>query len=219
MDKLDFSVNSDVFVSNELFPLILIYGVFLSALLRLIFVKFSMSISEKKVFGFNLIFLTLITTLIITAVKSSLALSLGLVGALSIVRFRTAIKNPEELIFLFFALAIGVGLGANQIYLVTSAFIVFAVVYIFIGSRSRLSDQSKSSISLVSDDRIDVHQLNEFLNSKNIEMSISFINLDNGTKLEIVGYCSFEQFDALSTWVKNTFGNVNLEYFELRASD
>ena len=58
--------------------------------------------------------LTMITLLVISVVKSSLALSLGLVGALSIVRFRTAIKDPEELIFLFFAIAIGLGLGADQ---------------------------------------------------------------------------------------------------------
>ena len=52
--------------------------------------------------------------IIITIVKSSLALSLGLVGALSIVRFRTAIKDPEELSFLFISIAIGLGMGANQ---------------------------------------------------------------------------------------------------------
>ena len=53
----------------------------------------------------------------ISIVKSSLALSLGLVGALSIVRFRTAIKEPEELIFLFIAIAIGLGVGADQRWL------------------------------------------------------------------------------------------------------
>ena len=54
------------------------------------------------------------TVLIISVIKSSLALSLGLVGALSIVRFRTAIKEPEELLYLFMVIAIGVGLGADQ---------------------------------------------------------------------------------------------------------
>ena len=68
------------------------------------------------------------TMLIITIVKSSLALSLGLVGALSIVRFRAAIKEPEELAFIFFAISIGLGLGANQIPIVLTAFAVFMVV-------------------------------------------------------------------------------------------
>ena len=63
------------------------------------------------------IFLVLIPTmvLIITIVKSSLALSLGLVGALSIVRFRTPVKEPEELTYLFLAIAAGLGLGAGQL--------------------------------------------------------------------------------------------------------
>ena len=56
----------------------------------------------------------LTTILIITVVKSSLALSLGLVGALSIVRFRTPIKEPEELAYLFISIAMGLGLGADQ---------------------------------------------------------------------------------------------------------
>ncbi len=54
------------------------------------------------------------TLLIVTVVKSSLALSLGLIGALSIIRFRTPIKEPEELAYLFLAIAVGVGLGAGQ---------------------------------------------------------------------------------------------------------
>ncbi len=63
------------------------------------------------------IFLLLIPSmiLIISIIKSSIALSLGLVGALSIVRFRTPIKEPEELLYLFVAIAVGLGLGANQI--------------------------------------------------------------------------------------------------------
>jgi len=59
--------------------------------------------------------LSLTTILVISVVKASLALSLGLVGALSIVRFRTAIKEPEELLYLFIAIAIGIGLGADQL--------------------------------------------------------------------------------------------------------
>ena len=71
------------------------------------------------------LFLILIptTTLTITIIKSSIALSLGLVGALSIIRFRTPIKEPEELAYIFIAIAIGLGLGAGQ-YLITTIFFV-----------------------------------------------------------------------------------------------
>jgi uncharacterized membrane protein YhiD involved in acid resistance len=78
--------------------------------------------------------------LIITIVKTSLALSLGLVGALSIVRFRAAIKEPEELSYIFFAIALGLGLGANQTIIVIVA---FAVAMVIIWIRYFISGSSK----------------------------------------------------------------------------
>ena len=69
--------------------------------------------------------------LIITIVKSSLALSLGLVGALSIVRFRAAIKEPEELAFLFLCIAIGIGLGAAQREVTIIGFLIILVIIFF----------------------------------------------------------------------------------------
>ncbi|MFB0923752.1 MAG: DUF4956 domain-containing protein, partial [Vicingaceae bacterium] len=63
-------------------------------------------------------------------VKSSLALSLGLVGALSIIRFRAAIKEPEELSYLFLSIAVGLGLGANQTKITLIAF--FSIVIILV---------------------------------------------------------------------------------------
>src|SRR6056300_1641973 len=68
----------------------------------------------RRDLGLVLPVICLTTLLVISVVKSSLALSLGLVGALSIVRFRTPIKEPEELAYLFVSIAVGLGLGANQ---------------------------------------------------------------------------------------------------------
>jgi hypothetical protein len=89
-------------------------GVGLSLVLRWHFERFGSSHSNREEFASVFPFILLTTTLIITVVKSSLALSLGLVGALSIVRFRTPIKEPEELAYLFLAIAMGLGLGADQ---------------------------------------------------------------------------------------------------------
>ena len=89
-------------------------GVFLSLLLRWHFKYFGSTLSNRDEFSQVCPFILLTTVLIITVVKSSLALSLGLVGALSIVRFRTPIKEPEELAYLFIAIAMGLGLGADQ---------------------------------------------------------------------------------------------------------
>lgn len=75
------------------------------------------------------IFILLIPSmiLIISIIKSSIALSLGLVGALSIVRFRTPIKEPEELLYLFVAIAVGLGLGANQLMATLIGFIAICL--------------------------------------------------------------------------------------------
>ncbi len=89
-------------------------GAILALILRWHFRRFGSTLSNREEFDQVFPFVLLTTALIITIVKSSLALSLGLVGALSIVRFRTPIKEPEELAYLFIAIAIGLGLGAAQ---------------------------------------------------------------------------------------------------------
>lgn len=91
----------------------LIIAAVLGILLGQAYVYFGQSLSNRKIFARNFIVLTVTTTLIISIVRSSVALSLGLVGALSIVRFRAAIKEPEELAFLFLAISAGLGLGAG----------------------------------------------------------------------------------------------------------
>jgi len=99
-------------VSALVFNLLL--GIVLSAGVAWYYARFGEALSNRVKFAKLLPILCLITILVISVVKASLALSLGLVGALSIVRFRTAIKDPEELIYLFLSIAIGLGLGADQ---------------------------------------------------------------------------------------------------------
>jgi hypothetical protein len=92
----------------------LIIGLLLSMLVAWYYEHYGQSLSNRRKFAQLMPVLTVTTALVITIVKSSLALSLGLVGALSIVRFRTAIKEPEELLFLFIAITAGLGVGADQ---------------------------------------------------------------------------------------------------------
>jgi uncharacterized membrane protein YhiD involved in acid resistance len=92
----------------------LVIGLILSVLVRWHFRRFGSTLSNRDEFAQVFPFIILTVILIISVVKSSLALSLGLVGALSIVRFRTPIKEPEELAYLFISIAIGLGLGASQ---------------------------------------------------------------------------------------------------------
>lgn len=100
----------------------------LAIILEYTYIKCARTISNRKQFAGVFLLIAFTTMLIISIVKSSLALSLGLVGALSIVRFRAAIKEPEELAYLFFAIAIGLGLGANQTLVVLVAFGVAMII-------------------------------------------------------------------------------------------
>ena len=87
-----------------------------SFILMFVYKNKANSLSSKIQISMIIPLLSNITFLVILIVKSSLALSLGLVGALSVIRFRTPVKEPEDLAFLFFAIALGIGYGAMQIF-------------------------------------------------------------------------------------------------------
>ncbi len=109
----------------------LVLAAVLAAILAQAYIHFGLSLSNRRLFARNFLLLTLTTTLVISIVKSSLTLSLGLVGALSIVRFRAAIKEPEELAYLFLAIGIGLGLGAGQVLVTVLAMaVILALVAI-----------------------------------------------------------------------------------------
>ncbi|MBR4760697.1 MAG: DUF4956 domain-containing protein [Lachnospiraceae bacterium] len=89
-------------------------------------------------FAMSLVGLSLVTTLVIMAVTSNVVLSLGMVGALSIVRFRTAIKEPMEIVFLFWSLAVGIVIGAGMIPLaVIGSGIIGVILLLFSGKKLR----------------------------------------------------------------------------------
>ena len=111
----------------------LLFAVFAALALSFVVARFSNVLTDTEQYA--KLFLVLIPTmvLIISVVKSSLALSLGLVGALSIVRFRTPIKDPEELGYIFLAIAVGLGLGANQTLATALAFVVILALMMISG--------------------------------------------------------------------------------------
>jgi uncharacterized membrane protein YhiD involved in acid resistance len=86
-------------------------------------------------FGITLVALSMITTVVILAVTSNVVLSLGMVGALSIVRFRTAIKEPLEIAFLFWSIAVGIILGAGLITLAVFGSAVIGIVLLVLANR------------------------------------------------------------------------------------
>ena len=115
-------------------------------ILSRVYVKFGRSLSNRYQLSKVLIIVGITTFIISSIVKSSLALSLGLVGALSIIRFRTAIKEPEELGYFFMAIAIGLGFGANQLLpTVIGAIVLFLIIFL----SGRSSTKSMSSQNLL----------------------------------------------------------------------
>ena len=110
--------------------------ILMSFIVRDFYIRRSFSLTGKMHIGSIIPVLSAVVFLVIVVVKSSLALSLGLVGALSIVRFRTPIKEPEELVYLFLAIAVGLGYAAGQILITTVLTLsILFVVYIWLSNR------------------------------------------------------------------------------------
>lgn len=115
---------------NPLFGFLvnMVLAALLAFVLGRLYVRCGRSLSNRSSLAGTFVLLAVTTMLVISVVKSSLALSLGLVGALSIVRFRAAIKEPEELVYLFLAIALGLGFGANQWRVTIVAFLFVALI-------------------------------------------------------------------------------------------
>ena len=196
-------------------------GVFLSLLLRWHFKYFGSTLSNRDEFSQVCPFILLTTILIITVVKSSLALSLGLVGALSIVRFRTPIKEPEELAYLFIAIAMGLGLGADQrIPTLVAGPLILIVMAVFKWSRK---ESKKKNLYLSLDWRENPGKTENFLTQFNrvIEKHVLISDLrrmdvrEGG--LEATYFIDVENPDNLSKLVEDlqkTFSGIGVTFID-----
>jgi hypothetical protein len=129
-------------LSLETLAINMLIAIVLTSIVAWYYTAFGRSLSNRGRLGSILPVLAMIVLLIISVVKSSLALSLGLVGALSIVRYRTAIKEPEELMYIFLAIAIGVGLGADQRW---PTILAVAIILLFLVIRGYMRPKSLRS--------------------------------------------------------------------------
>ena len=101
----------------------------------LIYKKTYSGVMYSDSFGVSLIAMSMITSLVIIAVTSNVVLSLGMVGALSIVRFRTAIKEPMDIAFLFWAIAVGIVLGAGLLPLAIIGSVIIGIIIVVFSTR------------------------------------------------------------------------------------
>ena len=156
----NFILNSAPDISYGNFVIAILVSALLAFIVKLAYIRISRTLNDREYFSDIFVPLAIITTLVITVIKFSLALSLGLVGALSIVRFRAAIKEPEELVYLFFIIGIGLANGANQ-FLVSIICTFFIILILFI---KKYYDEKKNDQNL-SDSSVNVMQI-EIGNSK-----------------------------------------------------
>ena len=144
-------------------------------ILKRVYVRFGQTLSNRSIFANTFVPMAMATMVVITIVKSSLALSLGLVGALSIVRFRAAIKEPEELVFLFICIAIGLGYGANQINVTIVGFLMIIIAITLIRKSAFKVEKSNVmylTISKKSKTRLDIEKILEVLERNAFEVDL-----------------------------------------------
>ncbi len=126
---------TSVSILDMALALLLAFGIGL--FIYLVYKKTYQGVMYSSSFGTTLIALTMITTVVILAVTSNVVLSLGMVGALSIVRFRTAIKEPLDIAFLFWSIAVGIVLAAGMIPLtVIGSVIIGVILLVFVNKKS-----------------------------------------------------------------------------------
>ena len=147
----NFFLNSNIDINFSNFFIAILLSLILAYAVKITYIKVGRALNDKDYFSDTFIPLAIVTTLVITVIKFSLALSLGLVGALSIVRFRAAIKEPEELVYLFLVISIGLANGANQFLL---AIIATLIIVTFLLIRGYYQSKNKSSFQFSADANI-----------------------------------------------------------------
>ncbi len=191
LQEFSATINLQEFIVN------LIVTAVLALVIRWFYTRFGSSISNRQKFAINFIPLALTTFLIISVIKSSLALSLGLVGALSIVRFRAAIKDPEELTYLFLTIGIGLVTGANKpVLAILATACILPLVYLNKRiSRSEFKQEDRMFVNIQTD-ILNLEQISQILTDH-----FDFVELkrmDQGGQLLDLSYvCNVESLEKL----------------------
>lgn len=189
-------------IDLEQFFVNLLIAAVLAFLLAQFYERFGNTYSMRESFSRLFVPLTLITMIVISIVKSSLALSLGLVGALSIVRFRAAIKDPEELVYLFFCIAVGLGLGANQ-RTVTVVGLLFGLAAMYLLYRMRGSSDTQNLFLTVSGEGSDqaLTSITEAISARCESLSLRRLD-DTDDRFEVSFDVRFKSVDQLDECVR-----------------
>lgn len=174
---------SSVSVLDMAIALILAFGI--GVFIFLVYKKTYQGVMCSSSFGTTLVALTMITTVVILAVTSNIVLSLGMVGALSIVRFRTAIKEPLDIAFLFWAIAVGIVLAAGMILLAIVGSVIIGIILLVFVNRKSHTNPYIVVLSCVSDasekmaaDFLAQHVQKCVIKSKSVQNDLIELNLE-----------------------------------------
>lgn len=187
-----------------------------SFILMFVYKNKANSLSSKIQISMIIPLLSNITFLVILIVKSSLALSLGLVGALSVIRFRTPVKEPEDLAFLFFAIALGIGYGALQIFSTSIIFLILIfIIWFFLSKRDKTNDKN---FNLVIETDLEKNQkyFDQILNIlKENAMDVEIVKIE---KKENIIYLFYRVSFGQITNLKNVTKSLDKEFNGIKFS-
>ncbi len=128
------------------YVLALVFSILVGLIIYFVYKKTYNGVAYSHNFNMSLILMTLITTIIIFTITANPVLSLGMVGALSIIRFRTVVKDPVDLMYLFWAISMGIIIGAKQ-YIFALICVIIITIFCFI--MCKLSDKEKLYLVIV----------------------------------------------------------------------
>jgi len=193
----------------------------MSFIVRAFYVRRSFSLTGKNHIGAILPILSAIVFLVIVIIKSSLALSLGLVGALSIVRFRTPIKEPEELVYLFLAIALGLGYGAGQTLITTLiTTIILFVVYFWLSNRKVGQTTEYNMVINWASPKVSFEKLLASIENK--VTSVKVVRLDSGAKANTAVLLMVpndgESLDGIIDKLRATSDEITCSFFEAKTN-
>jgi len=195
--------------------------ILMSFILRYFYISRSFSLTGKLHIGSIIPVLSAVVFLVIVVVKSSLALSLGLVGALSIVRFRTPIKEPEELVYLFLAIALGLGYGAGHTLLTTLLTILtLAMIYLWLSNRQQANTSEYNLIINWQASEVGFEQLRKVVEDACQDLRLIRLERGESGNSAVLLLTPGKQFnlDALLGNLQRDDPQLSLSFFEVKTN-
>ena len=220
LENIQFNTNSEIDLS--LIVLNLLFAFLISLLIKFHYKKCSTTLTNRDDFSNLFPFITLTIVLVIYIVKSSIALSLGLVGALSIVRFRTPIKEPEELAYLFICIAAGLGYGANQTIPTTVAVLVILLLVYLVKIKKIRTDNKNIFLNLEIEKKNEINtseitkNINKILKRENDNFNLVKLDISDDIfqATYILNIKNLDKLELINNSLQSKYPNVKINFVD-----